>query len=349
MKISLLLLSILFISLGLSGCAPGDITETVYTQDLLPSANQLYDLGSPDYKWNNGYFHDLHVDTETLYIGGQALADFVAVHSTSTQSKQITTAWLGSFTSSPTSPNLYNAYYNLIDKKSYIYDGNKWQVITQDGEQGIQGTQGIPGSDANVSAHESTYNHSLLHPETHTHTGVYEPANSNIQAHVVSVHAPSDAQPNADITKAEIEAKLTGELTSHSHANGGYTINVQALTSSPADGATVYFGTLPKAPTTTANISKIYIRKAGTIKIAEIYCYSGTAGTNEVWSLYIRKNNNADTLIATKSVATNERVFNNASLSIAVVAGDYIEIKGVQPTWTTNPLTCIYGGYIYLE
>jgi hypothetical protein len=129
----------------------------------------------------------------------------------------------------------------------------------------------------------------------------------------------------------------------------GYAINVQALTSSPTDAQTVYFGVLPKAPTTTANISKVYIRKAGTIKIAEIYCYSGTAGTNESWSLYIRKNNSADTLIATLSVATNERIFSNAGLSIAVSVGDYIEIKGIQPTWATNPATTIYGGYVYIE
>lgn len=142
-----------------------------------------------------------------------------------------------------------------------------------------------------------------------------------------------------------------GEITLHSHPGGGlgYTLPVQALTSSPADGATVYFGALPKAPTTTPNISRIYIRKAGTIKVAEIYCYSGTPGTAEAWSLYIRKNNAADTLIATLSVSASERVFSNAALSIAVAAGDYIEIKGVQPTWATNPLTTIYGGYLYIE
>jgi len=128
-----------------------------------------------------------------------------------------------------------------------------------------------------------------------------------------------------------------------------YCINVQALTSSPTDGQTVYFGMLPKAPTTTANISKIYIRKAGTIKIAEIYCYSGTPGTAEAWSLYIRKNNATDTLIATLSVSASERVFSNTGLSIAVAVGDYIEIKGIQPTWATNPLTTIYAGYLYVE
>lgn len=58
----------------------------------------------------------------------------------------------------------------------------------------------------------------------HNHSGTYEPANANIQSHVGSSHAPSNAQANADITKAEIEAKLTGEISSHSHASGGGTI-----------------------------------------------------------------------------------------------------------------------------
>lgn len=124
----------------------------------------------------------------------------------------------------------------------------------------------------------------------------------------------------------------------------GYTLSVQALTSSPTDAQTIYFGNMPKAPTTTAAISKIYIRKAGTIKIAEIYCFSGTAGTNEAWVLSIRKNNTTDTQIASVSLAASERVFSNTGLSIAVAAGDYIEIKSVNPTWATNPLTTIFGG-----
>jgi hypothetical protein len=56
-------------------------------------------------------------------------------------------------------------------------------------------------------------------PTVHTHA--YEPANANLQAHVASAHAPATAQANADITKAEIEAKLTGAITSHTHAGGG--------------------------------------------------------------------------------------------------------------------------------
>jgi hypothetical protein len=52
-------------------------------------------------------------------------------------------------------------------------------------------------------------------PKTHTHP--YEPTNANIQSHVSSAHAPSNAQKNSDITQAEIEAKLTGAIASHSH------------------------------------------------------------------------------------------------------------------------------------
>ena len=128
-----------------------------------------------------------------------------------------------------------------------------------------------------------------------------------------------------------------------------YTLSVQALTSSPVDAQTIYFGNLPKSPVTVAATSKVYIPRAGTIKRAEIYCYSGTAGTNQAWSGYVRLNNTTDTLISTLSVATNERVFSNSALSIAVVAGDYFEIKFINPTWATNPLTTIFGGYIYIE
>jgi len=129
----------------------------------------------------------------------------------------------------------------------------------------------------------------------------------------------------------------------------GLQFPVQALTSSPADSATVYFGNLPKAPITTANVSKVYVRRAGVIKVVEIYCYSGTPGTAETWSLYIRKNNTTDYLIATLAVSANERVFSNTGLNISVVPGDYFEIKGIQPAWATNPLTTIYGGYVLME
>lgn len=129
----------------------------------------------------------------------------------------------------------------------------------------------------------------------------------------------------------------------------GYTIPLQALTSSPTDGQTVYFGALPKAPTTTQGTSKQYIPRGGTIKRVNVYTYSGTAGTNELWQMLIRINGATDTRVLNLSVSANERRFYNDGLSISVNAGDYFEIKGIQPTWATNPATTIYGGTIYVE
>ena len=100
---------------------------------------------------------------------------------------------------------------------------------------------------------------------------------------------------------------------------------------------------------TAAATSKIYIRKAGTLKVAQIYCYSGTAGTAESWSIYVRVNNTTDYLIQALTVSASERVFTNSALSVLLSAGDYVEIKSVNPTWATNPLTTIFGGYLYIE
>jgi len=180
----------------------------------------------------------------------------------------------------------------------------------------------------------------------HTHSG-----GGGMEDHGNEFHTPDFAEANHNHSLNNLVEKSYNSLNDKPTipAAIGYALSVQALTSSPADSVTIYFGNLPKVPQSTGGNSKVYIRKTGTIKIAEIYCYSGTAGTAEAWSLYIRKNNSADTLIATLSVSASERVFSNAALSIPVAAGDYIEIKAVNPLWATNPLTCIFGGYIYIE
>jgi len=129
----------------------------------------------------------------------------------------------------------------------------------------------------------------------------------------------------------------------------GYTLSLQALMSTLQSGGTIYFGNLPQAPARTAGVSKVYIRNPGVIKMAEIYSYSGVAGSNEPWSLYVSINNATDYLISTVSAATNERIFSNTTLNITVNSGDYVEIKGIQPTWKTNPATALFGGYLYVD
>ena len=92
------------------------------------------------------------------------------------------------------------------------------------GEQGIQGIQGLKGNDGlttSVTINGTKYTHSngnITLPAYPTLSSLgAEPKNSNKQAHIASIHAPINAQKNSDITKAEIENKLTGNITTHTH------------------------------------------------------------------------------------------------------------------------------------
>ena len=129
----------------------------------------------------------------------------------------------------------------------------------------------------------------------------------------------------------------------------GYPIHTFALTHTPGDAQTSYFGYRPIAPSTTGGTNKIYIRQAGRITKAGVYSYSGTAGSAETWTMYIRVNNAQDYLIQAQAVSANERMWINTSMNIPVVAGDYVEIKSVTSTMATNPATTIYGGGFYME
>ena len=61
--------------------------------------------------------------------------------------------------------------------------------------------------------------------------------------HSQAPHAPANAQKNSDITKAEIEAKLTGNITTHTHSQYVEGSKFQVVASLPAspDPDTFYF------------------------------------------------------------------------------------------------------------
>jgi len=118
---------------------------------------------------------------------------------------------------------------------------------------------------------------------------------------------------------------------------------------SPADGTTYFFGP-GGVPTTTNGIRRVYFRRAGIIRIAEVSWVSVVAaGTNETITIYLRLNDTTDTTIAAVSDTNNFKAFSNAAIDVTVAAGDYIEIKFVCPTWTTNPTGVAFGGYLLVE
>lgn len=104
------------------------------------------------------------------------------------------------------------------------------------GGQGSASWGGVSGTLSNQTDLQSALD--AKSASSHNHNGVYEAANANIQAHVASAHAPSNAQKNSDITKAEIEAVLIGTISSHSHA-GSSPPTVATLAGDQATGANV--------------------------------------------------------------------------------------------------------------
>jgi len=133
----------------------------------------------------------------------------------------------------------------------------------------------------------------------------------------------------------------------------GYTIVAESTTGqSPIDATTYYFGSLSGTGiTTNAAQRRLYIPKAGTIKACFLDFLTTTLlGTNEASSVYIRLNNTTDYLVtAAMANDVTSAIANSTALSIAVAAGDYIEIKWVTPTWATNPTGVRHTAMIYIE
>ena len=59
----------------------------------------------------------------------------------------VSIVWKGNLAVAPLSPQLNWAYYNTVDKKSYIYNGSSWSVMAESGLDGLSGTDGTDGQD----------------------------------------------------------------------------------------------------------------------------------------------------------------------------------------------------------
>ena len=117
------------------------------------------------------------------------------------------------------------------------------------GAKGETGANGKDGLTTAISVNGSTYTHvngTITLPNYPTVPTVTNDLTNGLKSnydtaytHSQSAHAPSNAQKNSDITKAEIEAKLTGNITTHTHSQ--YLTEHQPLTdyAKTADLATV--------------------------------------------------------------------------------------------------------------
>jgi len=158
-----------------------------------------------------------------------------------------------------------------------------------------------------------------------------------------------------DDNKVPTYDAATDSLVMETPAGGGagyvlYGMNNVAL--SPADSTTYFLGTnISSIPTTSAGGCRIYIPKAGNVTaIYGTIMVGGTLSSGEDSTIAFRLNNTTDTTVTT-TVETNAAVnyYNGTGLSIAVVAGDYFELKFTTPAFTTNPTNLRFTHWIYIE
>ena len=129
----------------------------------------------------------------------------------------------------------------------------------------------------------------------------------------------------------------------------GYSLQGMGDLLSPADATTYFFGSLMRLPETTAALNRIYIPKAGNIVRFRVFVrVVGTLGSAHLTNHFIRLNDTTDSLqidLAYNATA-NTGV---ATGSVAVVAGDFIEVKFNTPTWTVNPTSVFWSAVVFIE
>lgn len=145
-------------------------------------------------------------------------------------------------------------------------------------------------------------------------------------------------------TKYRSDTSRTNIYNAINSKTTGYAITVGATSTTINASTTYYFGMSGTTSTSSAAIRRIYIPQSGTIKAAQLYVKTTNATSTDNWTISIRLNNSSNTTLATVGNNSTDKVFGTSSLSISVVAGDYIEFTTTTPAWVTAAgATYIYG------
>jgi len=129
----------------------------------------------------------------------------------------------------------------------------------------------------------------------------------------------------------------------------GYALNLGGTNATINASSTYYLGIPGLTITNSAAIRRVYIPKSGTIVGGQLYVKTTNTTTTENWTISIRLNNSNNTTLATVGNTATDKVFASTSLSIAVVAGDYIEITTTTPAFVTAPGSTYVYGSIFIQ
>ena len=319
--------------------------------DLTLTANRTHDLDSYLLKFDNGQF-EVDGSTGMNIVPDGIVPCWLTIQSTDTKRPLL----VNSTSSANAATFQANSGYAVVGSgngTAVVYaahsgsgrgvwgDSPTGDAIygTSNGGNAVWGNGGIVAETYNIGSSRNT---SAVLQANSTTQGFLSPRMTTAQRDAIATPA----------TGLEIYNTTTNrkEWYNGTYWQGeAYSLNVQAAQFNPAASTTRFFGNLALQPNNTGASRKIYVRRSGVIRIAEIYSRSTTAGDADNWSLYVRLNDTTDYLIQTVGVSANERVWTNSNINIPVVTGDYVEIKMINPAWVTAPASTTFAGYLVIE
>jgi len=339
-----------YVSKRVTGAQLGSDTNMANT-NLTLSANRTHNLNSYLLKFDNGQF-EVDGSTGMNIVPDGIVPCWLTIQSTdtkrpllvnSTSSANAATFQAGSGYAVVASGSGAAAVYATNGSSGWGVWGDSASNIgvygTSSGATGVWGNGGVVAETYNIG---SSRNASAVLQANSTTQGFLSPRMTTAQRDAIATPA----------TGLEIYNTTTNrkEWYNGTYWQGeAYSLNVQAAQFNPAASTTRFFGNLALQPNNTGASRKIYVRRSGVIRIAEIYSRSTTAGDADNWSLYVRLNDTTDYLIQTVGVSANERIWTNSNINIPVVSGDYVEIKMINPAWVTAPASTTFGGYLVIE
>lgn len=140
-------------------------------------------------------------------------------------------------------------------------------------------------------------------------------------------------------------------LKSQTDAMLGYALQLATATQDPADSTTYFGGGFPAfAVGTTAVRFNLAVPQTGTItKGTAAVKVEGTLSSAENIAISVRKNDTTDASITSVGRTTARvQTYSNTSMSLAVTAGDALELKIVTPAWVTNPTQVAWAAVLYV-
>lgn len=161
-----------------------------------------------------------------------------------------------------------------------------------------------------------------------------------------AVDVPVAATPsNYTAATPDVEAHLAGIDTALASAGGGvYTIPAfTTVLMNMTSSTTYYLGGISNTLTTNSGKARSVAPVAGTVTGVILILYiNGTLGTTENSTLTLLKNgSSAGTLSSAVQWSTNPKEQTFSGLSVAVSAGDLLQIKIDTPAWSTVPTSVV--------